>query len=150
MQLNPIFAQGCTKAMVGVVLLDSMLRKCTAGKLTDSFSTLYFKRLEQRLRGAWDTTRTIDYGFPSTTPVPGEPLSWGSLTRRMMAIYRLAAEEVRVQPTVSFIILHTPWIVGSSDCVHLVANPAVSCHGRCSDLTLHCISGGLSLDSTRV
>ncbi|EJD02944.1 uncharacterized protein FOMMEDRAFT_134111 [Fomitiporia mediterranea MF3/22] len=78
MQVNPTFGQGCSKACVGAVALDSLLRSrdvINSTKIPAGFGARYFKEQAQKTAIAWEGTKPIDYLFPTTTPVKGEKLS---------------------------------------------------------------------------
>ncbi|KIM76599.1 hypothetical protein PILCRDRAFT_12650 [Piloderma croceum F 1598] len=89
MKLNPIFGHGCTQAVLGVAALDSTLRKacCTeVGSkappfLPANFSRDFFAAQRTKIEPIWDTTKIVDYGLPTTVPIPGESLSSGALIR---------------------------------------------------------------------
>ncbi|KAF9493494.1 hypothetical protein BDN71DRAFT_1394896 [Pleurotus eryngii] len=78
MQLNPLFAQGCSKALFGAMTLNTVLHNCVAsewlGRLPKNFSTLYFKRSHNTLEDIWSviSTKAIDYGYSTTIPIKGE------------------------------------------------------------------------------
>ncbi|KLO08766.1 hypothetical protein SCHPADRAFT_944179 [Schizopora paradoxa] len=76
MKVNPTFGQGCTKACVGAIVLDSLLRsRCvTNGKLTPGFSSKFFDTQFDKIADAWDGTKPLDYMFSTTTPAKGERL----------------------------------------------------------------------------
>jgi hypothetical protein len=120
MQLNPVFGHGCTKAMICILQLDSMLRKCTDGVLPPDFSRRYAETASERVMGIWSTTKAMDYGFSSTTPSAGETLAHGKSIRRFMGLVRTAGEEdpripLAVWRTRNFLTppggLTTPWMM---------------------------------------
>ncbi|KAE9409592.1 hypothetical protein BT96DRAFT_529475 [Gymnopus androsaceus JB14] len=80
MSINPIFGQGCTKALLGAVALHTVL-STNSGEIPPNFSELFFQEHFEKTDGFWQTTRLIDYGLPSTTPLPGEDFSSGHLLR---------------------------------------------------------------------
>lgn len=92
MQVNPGFAQGCTKAAGNVLLLDKMLRNCN-GSLTEGFSQECFKASSKRVAGIWETNKTLDYGFPNTAPVAGETREKGELKRKLIKLMGAASEK---------------------------------------------------------
>ncbi|KAF7794180.1 hypothetical protein EIP86_005311 [Pleurotus ostreatoroseus] len=98
LQLNPIYAQGCSKAMMGVTTLNSLLRSShpvvRPGQddlLPTSFSKTYFRAVGHHGQALWDSTKTFDYGFSSTRPVKGESLSTGAFARWYLDLFIDAA-----------------------------------------------------------
>ncbi|KAF5347544.1 hypothetical protein D9757_014296 [Collybiopsis confluens] len=84
MSIDPLFGQGCTKAMLGAVVLHSVLS--TAGinggtQLPSDFSNSFFKDHFNKTDDFWQTTRLLDYGVPCTKPIPGEDLRSGDRMR---------------------------------------------------------------------
>jgi len=64
MKLNPVDGQGCTKAMVDAVALDSVLHTIPAQKFDETdIMTKHFKKVAPRTAGLWDETKANDYGF---------------------------------------------------------------------------------------
>ncbi|TFL02255.1 hypothetical protein BDV98DRAFT_566970 [Pterulicium gracile] len=90
MQLNPIFGQGCSKAMVGVMILDSLLRDCTSGVISPSFSREFFKGYAARMHGTWSSAKAMDYSYPTTQPAPGESLGKGDFMLKAVNFIRVA------------------------------------------------------------
>ncbi|KAJ8472462.1 hypothetical protein ONZ45_g16642 [Pleurotus djamor] len=74
MQLNPIFAQGCSKALFGAMTLNAILHeRNTSGEFhSKEIGKAYFKRSQSTLDDIWTSTKAIDYGYETTIPVPGE------------------------------------------------------------------------------
>lgn len=93
MIVNPLYGQGCGKVMVGLLLLDQMLRKTTSGQFDPAFSSKFFKGLKKRTAGLWETSKVADYGYPYTQPCEGETLKVGSFERYMSKIFMYAAME---------------------------------------------------------
>ncbi|KAG8871104.1 hypothetical protein FRB97_009008 [Tulasnella sp. 331] len=82
MNLNPVYGQGCTKALMDAVALDSLLRRVPSGReLPSDFSNSYFKKAAARTGSMWDGNKANDYGWPSTEPVKGETLAKGTFIR---------------------------------------------------------------------
>jgi len=78
MKVNPSFGQGCTKAVVGAIALDGLLRSPSMKYRQDiphTFSSKFFKLHYNKIIDAWDGTKPFDYMFETTTPVKGEKLS---------------------------------------------------------------------------
>ncbi|KAI0698024.1 hypothetical protein BC835DRAFT_1413354 [Cytidiella melzeri] len=97
LQLNPIYAQGCSKAMMGAITLNALLTQVTpvvsCGKdaLPDDFSHKYFSHVGDHGDALWESTKTFDYGFSSTRPVAGETLQTGSFARWYLDMFIEAA-----------------------------------------------------------
>ncbi|KAF5384504.1 hypothetical protein D9757_006479 [Collybiopsis confluens] len=85
LSVDPLYGQGCTKAMLGAVALHTVLAQSAtqkdSGELPPDFSNRFFKEHFNKTDSFWQTTRLLDYGVPCTTPVPGEDLSSGRLLR---------------------------------------------------------------------
>ncbi|KAF7310049.1 hypothetical protein MIND_00377900 [Mycena indigotica] len=79
MTINPVFGEGCTKALRCVMVLQKQL--LDHREISASFSSSFFEHLHIRTGWMWENTRTQDYGLPTTIPIPGESLSLGSFTR---------------------------------------------------------------------
>ncbi|KAJ7580273.1 hypothetical protein C8J56DRAFT_279035 [Mycena floridula] len=79
MTVNPLFAQGCTKAMLGAIALNNILRTETKRHLSFNFSTRFFREQIAKIDGL--CSRLLDYGIPVTEPIPGEDLSSGAPIR---------------------------------------------------------------------
>lgn len=78
MRVNPSFGQGCTKACVGAITLDSVLRSPSIGRSREvpaGFGAKFFKVHYNKVVDAWDGTKPMDYMFETTTPAKGEKLS---------------------------------------------------------------------------
>ena len=75
--------QGCTKATVGVATLSGLLDKLSPScrSLPSTFSTSFWSLQHARIGGLWDQTKAEDYAWETTTPVEGETLDDGKLTR---------------------------------------------------------------------
>ncbi|KAG8993378.1 hypothetical protein FRB93_001991 [Tulasnella sp. JGI-2019a] len=82
MNLNPVYGQGCTKAMIEAVTLDSLLRRTPSQQdLPSGFVASYFKKATTRIKSMWDGNKAVDYGWTSTEPSKGETLAVGRFTR---------------------------------------------------------------------
>ncbi|KLO08764.1 hypothetical protein SCHPADRAFT_931591 [Schizopora paradoxa] len=77
MKVNPTFGQGCTKACIGAIVLDNLLRSpryAQTRKVVPGFSSEFFKIHHDKIVDAWNGTKPMDYMFSTTTPVKGENL----------------------------------------------------------------------------
>jgi len=105
MHTNPIFGQGCGKALIGAVLLDKILRST----VSDTFhkvdlSKKYFKEHKNKLESAWDGTKSIDYGFSTTIPVKGETLKSEAFDAKFSdLLWELCAEDDKVDEKLWYI-----------------------------------------------
>ncbi|KAJ7457464.1 hypothetical protein FB451DRAFT_1353732 [Mycena latifolia] len=91
MTLNPIFSEGCTKAFRSALVLHKVLQgaQATSGNdLPSDLSTKFFIELFDKTDWCWQKTRTTDYGFPTTEPLPGESLASGTYLRWYMGKLR--------------------------------------------------------------
>ncbi|KIK61246.1 hypothetical protein GYMLUDRAFT_592525 [Collybiopsis luxurians FD-317 M1] len=93
MSVDPLFGQGSTKAMLGAILLHTALAKTGCSeKIPANFSEFYFKEHFYKMDRFWQATRSVAYGLPFTTPIPGEKLGvsgftpWYSRKVRFLAI----------------------------------------------------------------
>ncbi|KZV82925.1 hypothetical protein EXIGLDRAFT_778065 [Exidia glandulosa HHB12029] len=88
MRVNSRFGQGVTKALMGAVTLDGVLREHSVG--SKNLSRTYFVRLASRTANIWNNTKYADYGHPSVTPAAGETLQSGwfsrALTRKLLPV----------------------------------------------------------------
>lgn len=57
MIVNPLYGQGCGKVMIGLLLLDQMLRKTAPRQFSPTFGQEFFKGLKVRTAGLWDTSK---------------------------------------------------------------------------------------------
>ncbi|EGN96341.1 hypothetical protein SERLA73DRAFT_186050 [Serpula lacrymans var. lacrymans S7.3] len=91
MRLNPVFGQGITKAIFGIIALNRVLRtiptvhpsdsKQSSHILPSNFSKQFFDGQERSIGSIWSGTKTVDYGYKTTVPIDGETLSQGSWLR---------------------------------------------------------------------
>ncbi|KAH8117861.1 hypothetical protein DFH11DRAFT_1503246 [Phellopilus nigrolimitatus] len=75
MRVNPTFGQGCSKATIGAVALDAMLRTARyarATKISSDFGRSFFTMHVDKIQHIWDGTKPTDYQWDTTTPVKGE------------------------------------------------------------------------------
>ncbi|KAG8883403.1 hypothetical protein FRB97_006685 [Tulasnella sp. 331] len=97
-KLNPIYGQGCTKAMIDAVTLDSLLRLVPAQQdLPLDFSDKFFRKVVPRTRGMWDGNKANDYGFSTTQPAKGETLDENAFMRAFSRNFIYAGLEVGVK-----------------------------------------------------
>ena len=90
---NLLYRQGCSKAAIGSITLDGMLRRQPYAGMTsipDGFGREFFKIHREKIEGIWDGTKPTDYMFSTTVPIQGEKLSdeWlkGSLANLVMEL----------------------------------------------------------------
>ncbi|KAF5347376.1 hypothetical protein D9758_011287 [Tetrapyrgos nigripes] len=81
MRLNPVFGQGCTKALMGAVCLNTMLQKYGATALLSDFAQNFFKLQASKIGPIWEGVKLGDYTYQTTIPIKGETLSKGWLLR---------------------------------------------------------------------
>ncbi|KAJ7176567.1 hypothetical protein C8R46DRAFT_1213157 [Mycena filopes] len=84
MTVNPLFAEGCSKAFRGALALHKLLhsaRVTNGNTLPSNFSSKYFAEMFDKTDWIWERTRLMDYGVPTTEPLSGEALSSGSYLR---------------------------------------------------------------------
>ncbi|KAJ7673730.1 hypothetical protein DFH06DRAFT_1081560 [Mycena polygramma] len=94
MTLNPLFSEGCTKAFKGALALHNVLRGTPGDCLPSNFSAKFFAEQFAKTDLMWQNTRLLDYGVPTTEPLPGESLSSGAGLRRYIAhLQRLAVTD---------------------------------------------------------
>ncbi|KAJ7573670.1 hypothetical protein C8J56DRAFT_981857 [Mycena floridula] len=81
MQVNPVFGQGCVKAIMGAITLNTLLCTVPSGALPEGFSDKFFAMQSAKIRPIWDVTRIGDYGWSTTVPMEGETLATSWLVR---------------------------------------------------------------------
>ncbi|KAJ7588541.1 hypothetical protein C8J56DRAFT_785461 [Mycena floridula] len=92
MSVNPVFGQGINKGIMGIVSLNTMLRNI-GSNIPKDFSKTFFEMQANKIEPIWQSTKTPDYGFKSTDPIPGETLEVGSFFRwYIRRIFRLASQ----------------------------------------------------------
>ncbi|KAJ7578566.1 hypothetical protein C8J56DRAFT_1016531 [Mycena floridula] len=86
MNINPIGGQGISKSLMGTICLNEVLRELPSGSpaIPSSFSSRFFKMQAHKIESLWTGTKTRDYGFPTTIPLPGETLEKGKFLRWYM------------------------------------------------------------------
>ncbi|PBK60674.1 hypothetical protein ARMSODRAFT_897726 [Armillaria solidipes] len=80
MRVNPIFGQGCSKAIYGAICLNKLLQTVPVS-IPKDFSKKYFRMHADKIEPLWSTTKVVDYAFATTVPVSGETLSEGAWLR---------------------------------------------------------------------
>ncbi|KAK0215514.1 hypothetical protein IW262DRAFT_1484681 [Armillaria fumosa] len=80
MRVNPVFGQGCMKAFMGIICLNTLLQNNVQSIPVD-LSERFFKMQADKTTPYWDGAKNFDYGYPTTVPMAGETLSSGSLIR---------------------------------------------------------------------
>ncbi|KAG8984731.1 hypothetical protein FRB93_006353 [Tulasnella sp. JGI-2019a] len=71
-KLNPIYGQGCGKAMMDAVALDKLLRGVSPRQgIPDGFSTKFFRKAITRTQGMWNANKEHDYRWQTTEPAKG-------------------------------------------------------------------------------
>ncbi|KAG8875042.1 hypothetical protein FRB97_005463 [Tulasnella sp. 331] len=81
-KLNPIYGQGCSKAMMDAVSLDASLRGVSSQNgIPRDFSRRYFAKAIARTQGMWNSNKANDYGWSITEPAKGETLANGASLR---------------------------------------------------------------------
>nr|GAT55263.1 predicted protein [Mycena chlorophos] len=97
MAVNPVFGEGCTKALRCAMALHTELLRAskTSGRsLPPTFAQSFFKEEKDKTEWLWDNTRLFDYGAPTTEPIPGESLSDGAALRWYITwLHRVAASD---------------------------------------------------------
>ncbi|KAG9029737.1 hypothetical protein FRB95_004939 [Tulasnella sp. JGI-2019a] len=95
-KLNPVYGQGCTKAMMDAITLDALLRHVPSNQVISSgFSGKFFHKSIARSGGMWDGTKSADYGWPTTEPSNGEKLSEGAFGRHFSRHLLIAGRKSR-------------------------------------------------------
>ncbi|KAF8806733.1 hypothetical protein BYT27DRAFT_7256738 [Phlegmacium glaucopus] len=84
MRINPIYAQGTLKATLGAIALNTVLSTIKGQALQplpQDFAKHFFINQAAKIEPMWQLTKTADYGYITTTPIPGESLSTGRFLR---------------------------------------------------------------------
>ncbi|KAJ7210452.1 hypothetical protein GGX14DRAFT_625636, partial [Mycena pura] len=84
MTVNPLFGEGCTKALRCAIALHTVLLRAqaTSGRtLPATFATDFFAEEHAKTDWLWENTRLMDYGMPTTEPIAGESLQSGAFLR---------------------------------------------------------------------
>ncbi|KAF8811473.1 hypothetical protein BYT27DRAFT_7089460 [Phlegmacium glaucopus] len=106
MKVNPIYGHGILKAILGATALNTVLTTMKGLEpqiLPQDFAKQFFINQAAKIEPTWyamQITKTYDYGFTTTTPIPGEPLSTGRLLRWY------GAHLVHLSTVVSFALWH--------------------------------------------
>ncbi|KAF7422979.1 hypothetical protein PC9H_011143 [Pleurotus ostreatus] len=98
-QINPVFGQGCTKALYGATILNSILHNCVPaaelGRLPENFSTLYFERSHGTVEDLWRVLAAVSVTSTKAL-VKGESRTREGAVARWYSYYAYrAAETVR-------------------------------------------------------
>ncbi|KAK7453513.1 hypothetical protein VKT23_011792 [Stygiomarasmius scandens] len=83
-RVNPVFAQGTAKAMMGAVSLNNVLQELDDIKsktIPEDFSQRFFRRQADKIKPLWARNKMADYSYKTTIPEEGETLETGSLIR---------------------------------------------------------------------
>ena len=94
MRVNPVFSQGVTKAFIGISILDHALREVKGDTLPADWSAKFFKAHAGRTVPVFQSVKTLDYGWKTTVPLPGETLEVGAWKRWYNQHLSLAASWV--------------------------------------------------------
>ncbi|KAF8150617.1 hypothetical protein B0H34DRAFT_801557 [Crassisporium funariophilum] len=84
MRINPIYGQGVFKAELGAIALNTVLsatKQRDPRRLPSDFAKTFFNTQAAKIEPCWVGTKIGDYGFTTTTPLPGETLSTGAWLR---------------------------------------------------------------------
>ncbi|EGO00010.1 hypothetical protein SERLA73DRAFT_180384 [Serpula lacrymans var. lacrymans S7.3] len=88
--LNPVPGQGCTKACIEAVTLNSLLKSVrevdAIGNIVipSGFSNKFFRSQLYRTGRLWDSNRASDYGYETVVPVKGDDHSFGKDQREFI------------------------------------------------------------------
>ncbi|KAL5489740.1 hypothetical protein ACEPAI_4572 [Sanghuangporus weigelae] len=119
MRVNPIYGQGCSKAAIGAITLDSLLRESSMLRSTTiprGFGRKFFKFHSSRIAGTWDGTKPLDYQWDTTIPVKGEKLSDERINGKAAALLmQLAASDESVNSAVWHV---RTFLAPSTDLMH--------------------------------
>ncbi|KAG8993375.1 hypothetical protein FRB93_001988 [Tulasnella sp. JGI-2019a] len=106
LKLNPIYGQGCTKAMMDAITLDGLLRQLPSNQAIPlDFSGKFFRKAIARSGSMWDGTKAVDYGWPTTEPAKGETLREGAFGRNLGRSLIYAGRTVRQWANISSAIM---------------------------------------------
>ncbi|KAF8221557.1 hypothetical protein L208DRAFT_1327277 [Tricholoma matsutake] len=82
LRVNPIYGHGCSKAIMGAVTLNTVLKSTDSQNyLPVDFSKRFFDAQAAKIDPIWEGTKILDYGFNCTVPVEGETLRTGAFLR---------------------------------------------------------------------
>ncbi|KAG6827587.1 hypothetical protein H0H92_011210 [Tricholoma furcatifolium] len=100
MKINPADGQGCAKATIGAITLNTLFHALPASRkdpdVFGNFSKEFFEAQKDKIESLWSGTKLVDYGFKSTLPVAGEQLSEGSWLRWYLRRLNQAATHVKL------------------------------------------------------
>ncbi|KAJ7592219.1 hypothetical protein C8J56DRAFT_1003295 [Mycena floridula] len=81
-RLNPIYASGCVKGMLGCLALNTTLHSVAGtDSIPKDFGKRFFRAQALKITPMWFSTKAIDYGFSTTKPEDGETLSSNLVVR---------------------------------------------------------------------
>ncbi|KAK7453568.1 hypothetical protein VKT23_011845 [Stygiomarasmius scandens] len=83
-RVNPIYAQGGCKAVMGVAALNTLLyglEKNEIRGIPEDFSKRFFRVQADKIKPIWTGNKMIDYSYDTTIPEQGETLEAGSYIR---------------------------------------------------------------------
>ncbi|KAG8855717.1 hypothetical protein FRB96_006761 [Tulasnella sp. 330] len=122
MRLNPVYGQGCSKANVDAITLDAVLRAIPSNSFeAANVSRSFFEAEGPRVAGAWDGTKSSDYGFKSTNAADGETLDKDKFGREFgHAIQKAGMKHRDVQLAFLHVVMFlapatdffSPWVLG--------------------------------------
>ncbi|KAF5354617.1 hypothetical protein D9757_009569 [Collybiopsis confluens] len=75
-----LLSQGCTKALMGAICLNTVLHE-TDDIILEKFSRDFFELQADKITPIWEGVKIGDYAYKTTIPVQGETLSKGTLLR---------------------------------------------------------------------
>ncbi|KIJ26507.1 hypothetical protein M422DRAFT_785226 [Sphaerobolus stellatus SS14] len=81
---NAVRGQGCTKACIDAVTLNTLLCRTSGQTLPTGFSRRFFALQDKRTGAIWSAGKTEDYAWDTTIPCKGEDLAVGSFARTYM------------------------------------------------------------------
>ncbi|KAG6830467.1 hypothetical protein H0H87_008040 [Tephrocybe sp. NHM501043] len=84
MKINPADGQGCSKATIGAMILNSLMHSIILDHVLNpfkGFSKRFFEAQKDKIEPFWSGNKLVDYAYAGTDPVPGEKLSDGTWLR---------------------------------------------------------------------
>ncbi|TRM63545.1 hypothetical protein BD626DRAFT_402159 [Schizophyllum amplum] len=87
LRVNPVYAQGLSHILHSMATMDACFREMwtdkqpAPSKFPDSFARNFFARQHQKILPIWESNKTSDYAFSTTTPCKGETLEKGAWLR---------------------------------------------------------------------
>ncbi|KAL1678036.1 hypothetical protein EV122DRAFT_278668 [Schizophyllum commune] len=87
LRVNPVYAQGLSHILHSMATFDACLREVWVDgqsaptKLPATFARTFFARQHQKIVPIWESNKTSDYAFATTTPCKGETLEKGAWLR---------------------------------------------------------------------